>query len=134
MLLAVRTNLVLSLVARGENTHVKNITVGGLVLLGVLILIGRAVAVHPWLQPWNSYSSDFEHRSNSRGNTVTIEKVTNTVAARDWYSTPVGQDMLRTNEYPDITNASMTEVIEFLKKRTAEQPTAGDHAKATPVE
>lgn len=83
LFLAIRTERVLSLLAKGEEAQGKKIIIGGLVILALLILLGRGLSIHPWLQHRTTYSSGPVRRSYAEGGTVTIEKDTTTPAARD---------------------------------------------------
>jgi hypothetical protein len=51
LFLAIRTERVLGLLAKGEKAQGKKIVIGSLVILAILILLGRGLAIHPWLQP-----------------------------------------------------------------------------------
>lgn len=116
LLLAIRTDRVLSLLAKGEKAQGKRIIIGGLVVLAILILLGRGLMIHPWLQHRTTYSPGPVHRSYPAGGTVIVEKDTNTPAARDWYTVPYAQPM--TNDLPDFTNSNVREIVEFLEKET----------------
>ena len=116
LFLAIRTKHVLSLLAKGEKAQGKKVIIGGLLILAVLILLGRGLTIHPWLQDRPSYSSSPVRHSYSRGNTVIIEKDTNTPAAREWYTVPYGEPM--TNGTPDFPTSSITDVVNFLVEDT----------------
>ena len=126
LLLAIRPQLVLRLLAKGEKAQGKKLIIGGLVILALLILLGRGVTVHPWLQRRTRYSSDAAPRSYPEGGTVIIERDTNTPSARDWYTVPYTEPM--TNDVPDFTNSNVREVVEFLRMETetTEQNDPGD--------
>lgn len=116
LLLALRTERVLSLLAKGEKAQGKKIIAGGLVLLALLILLGRGLTIHPWLQHRTTYSSSPVRHSYPEGGTVIIKKDTNTPAARDWYTVPYAGPV--TNDLPDFTNSNVREIVDFLEKET----------------
>ncbi len=133
LLLAIRPQLVLRLLGQGEKTHGKKIVIGGLVILALLILLGRGLTMHPWLQHRTTYSSGPVHHSYSEGNTVIIEKGPNTPAARDRYSVPCAGPM--TNDIPDFANSNVREVVEFLQKETEKtEQSQADVLKTVPEE
>lgn len=114
LLLAIRTDRVVNLLAKGEKTQGKQIIIGGLVLLALLMLLGRGLTIHPWLQP--SYSPSSVHHSYSSDSTLTIEADTNTSSACELFTVPHGEPM--TNDIPCFTNFSIVETVDFLKEET----------------
>jgi len=132
LFLAIRTERILSLLAKGEKAQGKKVIICSLLILAVLILLGRGLTIHPWLHSRSRYSSGPVR--HSQGNTVIIEKDTNTPTARDWYTVPYAGPM--TNDIPDFTNSNIREVVEFLQKETekTEQSPAGDRPRAAPEE
>ena len=114
LFLAIRTERILSLLAKGEKAQGKKVIICSLLILAVLILLGRGLTIHPWLHSRSRYSSGPVR--HSQGNTVIIEKDTNTPTARDWYTVPYAGPM--TNDIPDFTNSNIREVVEFLQKET----------------
>ena len=127
LFLAIRTERVLSLLTKGEKAQGKKIIVGGLVILALLILLGRGLTIHPWLQNQTTYSSGPVHRSYPEGGTVIIEKDTNTPAARDWYTVPYAGPM--TNDVPDFTNSNVREIVDFLEKETKKREQESGHVR-----
>lgn len=116
LLLAIRTGFVMDRLATGEKVSGKRIVIGGLVLLVLFLLLARGLNNHPWLRPRTRYSSEVVHRSYADQDPVIIEKDTNTPAARDWYTVPRKDDGLLTNNLSDFSNASIVQVVEFLKE------------------
>ncbi|MDY0148968.1 MAG: hypothetical protein RBT03_02645 [Kiritimatiellia bacterium] len=49
LFLAIRTEQVLSLLAKGEKAQGKKVVIVSLLILAVLILLGRGLTIHPWL-------------------------------------------------------------------------------------
>jgi len=116
LLLAIRPRLVLSLLAKGEKTHGKRIIIGSLVILALLLVVGRGIARHPWFNRLPEY--EYHSSRTLPGNTVIIPLRTNTPSDSQWYALSGVPQHPSTNGLPDFTNATIVDVIDFLKKET----------------
>ncbi|NQT91574.1 MAG: hypothetical protein HQ559_02350 [Lentisphaerae bacterium] len=108
ILLAIRTDFVLRVISRGENTHGKKILIGGFVLLLLYALLARGLDMHPWLRQRGMTSPGSVGRSLTEEHTVIREPATNAPARDEWFGTPDWDD-----GHAVATNVVTVEISEF---------------------
>ncbi|MBM4147597.1 MAG: hypothetical protein FJ224_00925 [Lentisphaerae bacterium] len=108
LFLAVRTGSLLRLLAMGEKTQGRKIIIGGVVTVAILLLLGRGLTIHPWLQNRGNHSFKPIRRPPPESCIVITGKDTNTPAARGWYARPYAGPV--TNDVPDGTNSTVMEI------------------------
>jgi len=102
LLLTIRTSAVLRLFARAERLGNKTLILGGCVILAMLVVVGRSVALHPWLE-------SLQHRSSSVTDSfcepcVPVDNEGEASLPREWLSLPEGEEESLANSLPDMTN------------------------------
>jgi len=121
LFLSIRPRLVLSLLDRGEKTQGKRIIIGCLLTLALLVVAGRGVSKYQ-SKNQHEYSSSYTLPSN----TEFVSHETKHVSRDQWYSLGETTPHSGTNGFPDFTNATIRDVVDYLKTESemAEQPAA----------
>lgn len=115
LLLALKPQVVMSLLARGEKIHGKRIVIGSILILVALVVVGHGIANHPW-------KNHLRHKSYSTrtvpGSTVFVPRDTNTPSENQWYAVAGMPEHTSTNELPDFTNATIVDAVNYLQMET----------------
>lgn len=121
LLLLIRTEMVLSLIARGEKADGKRILTGGLALLALLILLVLALTTNPYLQTYSrtsdvtTYSDGPVYRSLPKGDTEGVVKDKTPSAS---HAGDILYDQAMTNRVPAFTTSNIEEFVFSLKQES----------------
>jgi hypothetical protein len=128
LLFVIRTQFVLHLVAKGEKADGKRILIWGLVLLVLLVGLGRILVNPIGLQRYGGNSVVGESSAYVSKPQFIARRDTNNTSVQNWNPLPYGQNSLSTNAPPNLSTATLVEVIEYLKEKT-DHATTSDRVK-----